>query len=472
MSFPSTLTPQQRRIVHTLAHQMGLMHLSKGTGEQRQVHILRTNEMPNLSPPISQLSAQDSQRRALSRAATTDFADGRGSEVLSAGGLGRQSSGFLGFLESPGGGGGGGFVAGLGGAAPGGLLAGQNLRAAKSFADLRSYTPSPVPSTASFPATLSTNFSRFTDHGQGHAGYGGHGVNANHGHTLNSAGATSSNTGSLSAGAVGSGREDSIPSLTNGLNTMSFGPGFGPASAGSPRGLRGVMSWDRDHWDRDRDGGMLNNGSSGNLHNTNNNSGNSNGNSNNNCIASNPAISNLSNPGPIGGHRSASMNFDEHSQRFNSGSQLQHQHQHHSFSQPQQSSNASNGDGNVGNSSRAPGERTLGHQSSMPLRQPRGPPVPGVISAPSRASVSALSGPGSGSGLAGAGNGEGGRGSAFGRTGGGGSGGAVGSAVSSPMRTLGGHRSREGDEMTGGGDAGGVAGGERERQAGVEIVVE
>ena len=421
MSFPSTLTPQQRRIVHTLSHQMGLMHISKGTGEQRQVHIIRTHEMPNLSPPVSQLSAQDSQRRALSRAATTDFSDVRGSEMFGAGAgagpgpgagaLGRQSSGFLGFLESPGGGGGGGggpgpggmggagLSAGMGAGGVGGLLAGQNLRAAKSFADLRSYTPSPVPSTASFPATLSTNFSRFNDHGLGQQGGYGHGpssMSQGHGHTLNSAGAGSSNAGSLSAGAVGSGRDDegrSVPSLVNGLSNMTIGPGFGPGSAGSPRGLRGVMSWDRDHWEKDRDGSFF----SSNSNNNNTSSGNVVGSDMGNVNSAGGST----NPGPIGGHRSMSTHLDEHNPSQSQGQQQQQQqHQssmHHSFPLQQQhqsfpSSSSqpslSNGGGG-GSSARLPGERTLGHQSSMPLRQSRGPP--GILSVPERGSLTGSS---------------------------------------------------------------------------------
>lgn len=50
-----------------------------------------------------------------------------------------------------------------------GLTPAQNLRAAKSFADLRSYTPSPVPSSASFPANLAQNVSRYAEYAQASA---------------------------------------------------------------------------------------------------------------------------------------------------------------------------------------------------------------------------------------------------------------------------------------------------------------
>jgi len=203
MTLPPTLTPAQRRTVHTLAHHMGLAHVSKGLGDQRQVHIFRAHDVPNLSPPIPQLQPTltgDSQRRGLNRSATTDFSDVRDGFY---GTLGRQASGYLGFGDSA-----------------GGLSAGPNLRAAKSYADLRSYTPSPVPSTASFPATLNTNFSRFVDLAPGSA---------------------SSSNPSVTP-TVTSGRDETL--LVNGLGGMSLGGGFGQNT--SPSRTRGLMAWDRE----------------------------------------------------------------------------------------------------------------------------------------------------------------------------------------------------------------------------------
>ncbi|KAF2404298.1 hypothetical protein EJ06DRAFT_195429 [Trichodelitschia bisporula] len=205
MTLPSTLSPAERRIVHTLAHYMCLAHVSKGTGDQRAVHIFRVHDGPNnMSPPVPQMPTShpsDTHRRALNRAATTDFSDFRGEGFY--GTLGRQPSGLLGFPDSP-----------------GGLTSAHNLRAAKSYADLRSYTPSPVPSTASFPATLSTNFARFADYGHGTTG--------------------SSNPNLTSTTSSMAGREESL--LVNGLGNMSIGGGFG--QGGSPRSLR--SAWERE----------------------------------------------------------------------------------------------------------------------------------------------------------------------------------------------------------------------------------
>jgi len=197
MTFPSTLSPTERRTVHTLAHHMGLAHVSKGTGDQRQVHIFRVNNAHNMSPPVPQLPTNHAgERRTLNRAATTDFNDVR-SEGIYGTLRPQQSSGFLGFPESP-----------------GGLTAGPNLRAAKSYADLRSYTPSPVPSTASFPTTLNTNFSRFGDFG-----------------IKSAASPHPSLTPTTSSMSV---RDENL--LVNGLNGMNLGVGYG--QGGSPRGLR------------------------------------------------------------------------------------------------------------------------------------------------------------------------------------------------------------------------------------------
>lgn len=199
LTFPPTLSPTERRIVHTLAHRMHLAHISKGTGDQRAVHIFRVNDS-NVSPPISQMPTShpsDPHRRALNRAATTDFSDVRGDGFY--GTLGRQSSGLLGFADSP-----------------GGLT---NLRAAKSYADLRSYTPSPVPSTASFPASLNNNFTRFAEY-------------------AHSSSAASNPNLSATAASMAN-REDM---LVNGLNNMTIGSGFGQSS--SPRSIRNA--WDRE----------------------------------------------------------------------------------------------------------------------------------------------------------------------------------------------------------------------------------
>ncbi|KAF2199321.1 hypothetical protein GQ43DRAFT_473755 [Delitschia confertaspora ATCC 74209] len=223
MTFPSSLAPTQRRIIHTLAHQMGLAHVSKGTGEQRQVHIFKVPDPLNLSPPMPQLPIVTEQpRRGLNRAATTDFSDVRDTFYNTSN---RQPSGLLGFPDSP-----------------GGLNTVPNLRAAKSYADLRYNTPSPAPSTASYP---------FPGHRYGDGGYPG-GTSA-------STNPTSTPTASSMAQ-----REDE---LTNQMNRMGLGGGYGQSS--SPRILRQMVSWE--------------------------------------------------NPGPIGGHRAFSSNYDEQSRDRSQG---------------------------------------------------------------------------------------------------------------------------------------------------------
>ena len=225
--FPPDLSPPERRIVHTLAHHMGLGHVSKGESDRRAVHVFKEGSRARVSPPMPQIShLRNEDRRALNRAATTDFSDVRGGDHYY-GNVRHQGSGYLGtYSESQ-----------------GGLGPASNLRAAKSFADLRSYTPSPVPSTASFPAALRNNVPSMQD--------------------FNS---SQSNTPTLMT-PTSSMAERGENNLINGLGNMSLGGAFG----GSPRGLRGIPSWDRE------------------------------------------------NPGPIGSHRSFSTNFDDRSQNRGQG---------------------------------------------------------------------------------------------------------------------------------------------------------
>ena len=209
--FPSTLTPTQRRMVHTLAHQMNLAHISRGEGEQRQVHIFRANQVPQgISPPLPQNSAAlgQSSQRVLNRAATIDFNEARSSEpgLYNSTLRGQQSSGFLGIPDSP-----------------SGFGAQTNLRAAKSVADLRSFTPSPAHSTSSFPPNFQGNISRFQEYGSG-----------------SGASATPTLTPTASGSALGGGyREDG---LINGLGNLSLGN-----TTGSPQRLRTAFSWDQNH---------------------------------------------------------------------------------------------------------------------------------------------------------------------------------------------------------------------------------
>ncbi|KAL8706607.1 MAG: hypothetical protein Q9201_000354 [Fulgogasparrea decipioides] len=217
--FPHTLTPMARRVVHTLAHHMGLCHISHNTGtnDQRQVHVYRTSGN-NISPPIPRGSSihRDPNGRVLSRAATMDFNEARGAEPAVYNTLrGQQSTGFLGIPDSP-----------------GGFGTSSNLRGAKSFADLRSYTPSPVPSSASFPAALQSNIARFQQQQDNY-----------------STGSAASNTPTTTPTASGSGlgQHRSEDMLVNGFGSMSIGNGIVGPNGGSPRRLRGMFSWDQDN---------------------------------------------------------------------------------------------------------------------------------------------------------------------------------------------------------------------------------
>lgn len=192
---------------------MGLGHASRGTGDQRQVHVFKVAPGANVSPPLTAIPTAvqpaDTARRGLNRAATIDFSDARtdGPGPFSA--LRNQNSGYLGVLDS------------------GNFGTTQNLRAAKSFADLRSYTPSPVPSSASFPAALQSNGTRLQQ-------YEG---------TSSAASNTPTLTPAPSGASLGM-RDDSL--LVNSLSSLSLGTGIGGPGS-SPRRLRGMFSWEQDN---------------------------------------------------------------------------------------------------------------------------------------------------------------------------------------------------------------------------------
>ncbi|CCX32586.1 hypothetical protein FPQ18DRAFT_386450 [Pyronema domesticum] len=220
--FPPTLSPQQRRIVHTLAHHMGLAHISRGNGDNRQVHVFRAangGNPANISPPAIPTvhPVESQQRRALTRATTMDFTDTRSEGTAIYSSLGRQASALLDIPSSP-------------SSREHILHSRQNLRPAKSFADLRSYTPSPVPSSASFPAALGNNISRYQQ-----GDYGAQSV--------------STTTPCLTPTATGStSHNESL--LVNGLAGVSLsstlGGGMGGSLRGDPRDPRGVLSHERE----------------------------------------------------------------------------------------------------------------------------------------------------------------------------------------------------------------------------------
>ncbi|PNP55925.1 hypothetical protein THARTR1_03862 [Trichoderma harzianum] len=155
--FPPGIAPEHRRSIHILAHHMGLEHQSIGEADSRQLTVLKRQQpspTANIhTPPASSL---DVHKRGLSRAATFDFAADRESRAASSNYghlVGRHGP----TLELPG--------------SPDGSGIPNNLRAAKSFADLRSFTPSPSQASSSYLAPGSglsgiapTSTARFGDY--------------------------------------------------------------------------------------------------------------------------------------------------------------------------------------------------------------------------------------------------------------------------------------------------------------------
>ncbi|RMD43650.1 hypothetical protein DV735_g1438, partial [Chaetothyriales sp. CBS 134920] len=218
--FSPTLTPEYRRVVHTLAHQLGLQHTSRGTGDQRQVHVTRPAPGTNVSPPSMSSSftaTGDGRRQPLARASTSDFGEGRSYEPLPFNNnvtLRGQSS--VGMLDVEG-------------------YTRNNdtvIRNAKSFADLRTWSPSPAASSASFPTALQTTGARLQAQAQ----------------AMNDT--TGSNTPVLApvastpgAGPAPSGR-DPEPFLISAFSSLSMANGSGPQT--SPRRQRSLFGsgWD------------------------------------------------------------------------------------------------------------------------------------------------------------------------------------------------------------------------------------
>lgn len=138
MVFSPEISPEHRRSIHILAHHMGLEHQSIGEADSRQITVLK-RQQPSPTANIQNVPANslDVHKRGLSRAATFDFAADRESRAASnnySHVMGRQGP----TLELPG--------------SPDGSGVPNNLRAAKSFADLRSFTPSPSQASSSYLA--------------------------------------------------------------------------------------------------------------------------------------------------------------------------------------------------------------------------------------------------------------------------------------------------------------------------------
>ena len=218
--FPATLEPHERRTVHTLAHHMGLAHTSRGTGDQRQVHIHRPATGTNVSPPslAGPFASNEGLRQTLGRSSTGEITgENRPYEAMPFNNnaiLRGQSS--VGLLDVDGG---------------YGRNADNNLRNAKSFADLRSWSPSPVPSSASFPTALQTNGARLQQQQQQQQQQG---MNE----TAGSNTPTLTPTGAPTAG----GRDE--PFLISSMGNMNLGANT--AANTSPRRQRSLFgqNWD------------------------------------------------------------------------------------------------------------------------------------------------------------------------------------------------------------------------------------
>ncbi|KAF7548670.1 hypothetical protein G7Z17_g6904 [Cylindrodendrum hubeiense] len=141
--FPPGIAPEHRRSIHILAHHMGLEHQSIGEADSRQLTVLKRQQpSPTANVHNQPANSLDMHKRGLSRAATFDFAADRDSRTASSAYnhvLGRQGP----TLELPG--------------SPDGNGIPNNLRAAKSFADLRSFTPSPSQASSSYLAASGIN---------------------------------------------------------------------------------------------------------------------------------------------------------------------------------------------------------------------------------------------------------------------------------------------------------------------------
>ncbi|KAM0428581.1 hypothetical protein ACHAPT_006942 [Fusarium lateritium] len=162
--FPPGIAPEHRRSIHILAHHMGLEHQSIGEADSRQLTVLKRQQpSPTANIHNQPATSLDMHKRGLSRAATFDFAADRDTRAASSNYshvLGRQGP----TLELPG--------------SPDGNGIPNNLRAAKSFADLRSFTPSPSQASSSYLAPTGMNnissTARFGDYMGGAMSPSGH----------------------------------------------------------------------------------------------------------------------------------------------------------------------------------------------------------------------------------------------------------------------------------------------------------
>lgn len=167
---------------------------------------------PSISPPSmpTTIHVENPHRRGLARATTMDFTDTRSESAAMYSSIGRHASALLDIPSSP-----------------SGRESARSLRAAKSVADLRSYSPSPAASTASFPVNLRHNVVHYQQQYDN--------------------GSANGTTPTLTPTATGNATSQGESLLVNGLSSMSLSNTLsGVGSIGSLRGdPRGAFERDR-----------------------------------------------------------------------------------------------------------------------------------------------------------------------------------------------------------------------------------
>ncbi|KAK5631459.1 hypothetical protein RRF57_007173 [Xylaria bambusicola] len=241
--FPAEVAPEQRRQIHILAHNMGLEHKSVGEAHNRQIQVQKRSEN---SPPVHTQNQFPNART--SRAATFDFAESRiGSSAYHT--LGRQNP----TLELPG--------------SPEHSIP-NNLRAAKSFADLRAHSPSPAPSGSSYAGLGNGLGARYGDFSQTSLTTPPNLTPTTAHNAASSTDALLSNMSSLglgydssgshmrsTPGAIGSQRPGANGASRNAPERQPRGPEWGEPSSGFSARGRGHMQRSSDSSDAGRNSG-------------------------------------------------------------------------------------------------------------------------------------------------------------------------------------------------------------------------
>lgn len=135
LPFESSKSPEERRLIHTLAHHLGLYHESMGSNENRCTVVWKEGMTPPslaLNSTIVEQLQYPGQNKILARAATIDFGEQRTASSNGYGTIGRNGNPSLEIPED----------------SPDGLNSANNLRTIRSMAELgrpgmQARTPSP-----------------------------------------------------------------------------------------------------------------------------------------------------------------------------------------------------------------------------------------------------------------------------------------------------------------------------------------